>query len=114
MRPNRPSLYLAIAAASPVYGAGCSTIVTKSYGTLQKEEPHRQRGLGQPYTGVRCGAFLVPVYMAFPPIGSVIALGVILDLPLSLVADTMILPIDLVAADTRPWDTDKGCGASLH
>src|SRR5262249_60981280 len=96
-----------------VLATSCSTIGTKVGARVGKFDLPRS-GVGHPFTGVRCEwMYLAAAGMAFPP-----ALAVVLvDVPLSAVADVIVLPVDVAVASLssrQPWSIDSDCGINLH
>lgn len=74
--------------------SGCMTVLTKNAGEL-----------GLPYSGAGCDAqFLGSIFgdAATEPTLLFLAIPALIDLPLSAVADTVLLPIDLA---TTPKDS---------
>ena len=90
----------------------CSTMLTKSGAEVGVKV--RRNGIGHPFTGVRCEwMYLAAAGMTFPPAITV----VLLDVPMSAVADVIVLPVDLVVDSFRsedPWSIDRDCGINLH
>ena len=94
-------LVLALAAQ-----AGCSTLSSKGP-TFQREVPNQQ--LGAPYSGVRlnlhnwyCLPDALEKSVAIKLLSPLVVIEGALDLPLSLVADTVVLPVDLFMEPKAP------------
>ena len=80
--------------------SGCGTIMSKGMGG----------DWGNPYSGTACSATAIVAVTFGIPGGFLLAPFMLIDIPLSLVADTVLLPADLVM-DERP-SASSGC--SLH
>jgi uncharacterized protein YceK len=76
--------------------SGCSTIAAKA----------SRKDWGNEYSGTSCDLTLLVYALVFFPIGTLFVPLVLADIPLSLVADTVVLPIDL--ASENP-DIEGGC-----
>jgi hypothetical protein len=52
----------------------------------------------------------------YPPLIPVLFVAVLVDVPLSAVADLALLPFDLAVRDpdARPWDAGEDCGLNFH
>lgn len=67
-----------VALSSSIISSGCATVATKSHG-----------GWGVPYSGLRCDAMLTPHEAD-------LHYSLVVDYPLTIVADTLVLPVDLI------------------
>ena len=97
--------------------SGCGTFVSKITGPDNTQG--YWLGLGHPYEGViadigtvKCSWEQQPP--ALIPMNVLVTIALIIDLPLSLVADTLVLPIDLFVKPQRSRADPEDCHAPLR
>jgi uncharacterized protein YceK len=69
-----------------------ASLILSACATISSKTDKYHSNVGHPYSGTQCEINIIDLYSSlFPPLLPFL----IIDLPLSLVADTLILPVDL-------------------
>jgi|SRR5438034_8194103 len=116
MHANRrePSHAFRVAAAlTLVFSSSCSTFITKTNAPMWPGRRHAASGLGHPFTGIRCEPLYFVGFAMYPPTLPVVPF-VVVDTPLSAIADILLLPADIAVGAQKGWEPDRDCGINLH
>lgn len=106
----------ALIVALPLVLGGCGTVASKLVGPDNTQG--WGLGWGHPYEGVTADYGTVKCMWEMSPpqhisLRLLVTVGLIIDLPLSLVADTIVLPIDVLSRPKRRRFDPADCDAPL-
>lgn len=105
MATARLTRFLLIAMLIAFGGLGCSTIGTKTNRYAEIHGFGYSSAWGYPYSGTRCNLVYLNLgtMLYAPPLIVIVPV----DLVFSLIADTLVLPIDLLSTPSGPWKPES-------